>query len=134
LGLAGILDQDDAVGRPRQPGEERVDERHLPGRGAAGNQYVAALRNGVTEEFSLFRRYDAGARVVCESKDRDRWLADGEGRCGDDRRDQAFEAFSGLREFGRKTRRSRMHLGADMVGDDTHDALAVFRRQSILGG
>jgi hypothetical protein len=26
-----------------------------------------------------------------------------------------------------------MHLGADMVGDETHDALAVFRRQSSPG-
>jgi hypothetical protein len=67
-------------------------------------------------------------RNVCESKDRDRWLADGEGRCGGDGRDQAFVAFSGLRQFGRKTRRSGMHLG-DMVGDETHDALAVFHRQ-----
>jgi hypothetical protein len=81
----------------------------------------------------LFRRHDAGEGVVCESKDRDRWLADGEGRCGDDRPDQAFEAFSGLRQFGRKTRRSGMHLGADMMGDETHDALAVFRRQSLPG-
>jgi hypothetical protein len=114
--LAGILDQDDAVGGPRHFGEERVGERRLPARGAAGNQDVAALGNGVTEEFGLFRPHDARAGVVCDSKDRDRWLADGEGRCGDDRRDQAFEAFSGLRQFGRKARRSGMHLGADMVG------------------
>jgi hypothetical protein len=26
-----------------------------------------------------------------------------------------------------------MHLGADMVDDETHDALAVFRRQSLPG-
>jgi hypothetical protein len=26
-----------------------------------------------------------------------------------------------------------MHLGADMVGDKTHDALAISRRQSLPG-
>src|SRR4029077_1977282 len=45
----------------------------------------------------------------------------------------SFEAPFLLRQFGRKTRRSGMHLGADMVGDETHDALAVFRRQSLPG-
>jgi hypothetical protein len=43
-------------------------------------------------------------------------------------RRQALEALAGLRKFGRNPRRSWMHLGADMVGDETHDALAVFCR------
>ena len=63
--------------------------------------------------------------IVVEGEHRDRWFADGEGRCGDDRRDQPFEALAGLRQLGRHARRSRMHFRADMMGDETHDPFAV---------
>ena len=44
LQLAGILDQHDAVGRLGDFGEERIGQRGLAGRGAAGDQDVACAR------------------------------------------------------------------------------------------
>jgi hypothetical protein len=133
LKLARILDQNNAVGRPRHFGEERVDERRLAGRCTAGNQNVSALRNGITEDLCLLACHYANGGIVSEGEDSDRRLADRERRCRDDRRDQSFEALSGLRQLGRNLRRCRMHLGADMVGNETHDAFAVSRRQSLSG-
>ena len=43
LQLARVLDQDDAVGGLGDLGEQRVDERGLAGRGAAGDEDVLAL-------------------------------------------------------------------------------------------
>jgi hypothetical protein len=100
LKLAGILNQNDAVSRPRHLGEERVDKRRLAGRCTAGNQNVSALRNGITENLRLLGRHDANGGIVSEGEDSDRRLADREGRRCDDRRDQAFEPLAGLRQLG----------------------------------
>ena len=44
-----------------------------------------------------------------------------------------FEPLAGLGQLGRDARRAGMHLGADMVGDEAHDALAIGRRQTLAG-
>ena len=44
---------------------------------------------------------------------------------------KAFEALAGVGQFGRDARRARMDLGADMGGDQTHDALAIGGRQHL---
>jgi hypothetical protein len=68
-----------------------------------------------------------------EGEDRDRRLANGEGGCLDDRRDQAFETRLGLRQFARDARRAGSYLAADVVGDDLDEAIAIFRRQPLPG-
>ena len=55
----------------------------------------------------------------------DTGFADREARGGDDRLQQALEALAGLGQLGRDARRPGMHFCADVVRDETDDALAV---------
>ena len=50
LQLAGVLDQHDAIGGLGDLGEQRIDEGGLAGRGAAGDQDVAALGDGLAQK------------------------------------------------------------------------------------
>ena len=52
-------------------------------------------------------------------------FADGETRCRCDRRDQAFEAFAGLGEFGRDDRAFVGDLTAHVGGDEADDAFGL---------
>jgi hypothetical protein len=70
--------------------------------------------------------------IVVEGEDGDRGLADREGGRRDDRRQQPLEPLSRLGQLGRYPRAGRMDLGADMVGNEPHDALALGGRQSLL--
>jgi hypothetical protein len=127
LQLADILDQNDPLGGLGHLGEECVDEGRLAGRRAAGDQNIVSLRNGIAEGSRRLGRHDPRGSVVIESEDRDRRLPDGKGRRRDDRRDQAFEALTGFRQLGRDPGRTGMYLCPDMVGDETHDPLAIGR-------
>ena len=61
----------------------------LAGRGAAGDENVLSRLDGVTKSSRLVGAHDPGFDVIVEREDRDRRLADGEGRRGDHRRQQA---------------------------------------------
>jgi hypothetical protein len=87
----------------------------------------------VAKQLRLGRRHDAGGGIVAQGENGDRGLANGECRRGDNGRDQTFEALAGVRQFGRDARRAWVHLRPDMVGDETHDPLAVSGRQVLSG-
>jgi hypothetical protein len=48
-------------------------------------------------------------------------------------RHQALEPLARARQLGRQTRPAGMDLGADVVGDQAHDPLAVGGRQRQAG-
>ncbi len=131
LKLARVLDQYDAVGGLCHLSEERIDQRRLARGRAAGNEDIASLRNNVTKNFSLIDRDDSCSHVVLEGEDRDRRLADGECRRCDDRRDQAFETLPGIGHFRRNARRCSMNFRTDVMGDETHDPLAIGGRKTF---
>ncbi len=80
LQLARILDQHDAVAGLGDLGEERVDQRGLAGRGAAGDEHVLALAHRDAQQLGLRRRHDAGVDIVVEREHGDGRAADGEAR------------------------------------------------------
>src|SRR3546814_2666762 len=94
-------------------------------------QDVAAISDALTQHRRLQARHDSGFGIIVEREDRDGGLADRKGGCGDDRRDQSLKPLAGLGQLRRNTRVARMNVDADMVGDQTDDALAVRRRQSF---
>jgi hypothetical protein len=51
----------------------------------------------------------------------------------DNWREQAFKPLAGFGQLCRNARRTRMHLGANMVSDEPHDALAIIWRQTFAG-
>ena len=53
LQFAGILDQHDAIGSLCDLGQQRIGERGLAGRGAAGDQDIAAIRDGGAQRLGL---------------------------------------------------------------------------------
>jgi len=65
-------------------------------------------------------------------EDRDRGLADREGRRRNDWRQRPLEPFSRLGQLGRYLRAGRMDFGADMVSHQPHDAFALGGGQSLL--
>ena len=58
-------------------------------------------------------------------------LADSESRCGHDWGKQAFEPFASLRQLRGHARGRRMHFRTNVMGDETHDSLAVGGSQSF---
>ena len=91
------------------------------------------LSNGFAKRFSLNGRHDAGGDIIVEGEDGDRRLANGKGRRGHHRRQQPLEALSRLRQLGRNPRTCRMNLGADVMGNEPHDALAVGCGEALAG-
>src|SRR3546814_1596781 len=108
-----------------------MGEVSLAGRGAARHQEFAVISDALTQHRRLQARHDSGFGIIVEREDRDDGLADRKGGCGDDRRDQSLKPLAGLGQLRRNTRVARMNVDADMVGDQTDDALAVRRRQSF---
>ena len=108
-----------------------VGEGCLAGRGAAGDEDVAALGHSPPKDRGLSGGHDPGGDVVVEREDRDRGLADGERRRRDDGRKKSLEPLSRLGQLGRDPWRAGMDLGADMVGDEPDDPFAVGRRQPL---
>ncbi len=106
-------------------GEQGVGQRGLAGGGAAGDQDVAPLGDGDAQERRLVGGHDAGGDVILQREDGDGGFADGEGGGRDHGRQQALEALTRFREFGGDARRAGVDLGADMVGDEADDALAI---------
>ena len=82
---------------------------------------------------SLPRAHDAGGDIVVEGEDGDGGFADCEGRRRHYGRQQTLKALAGLRQLGGYARRTRVHLGADMMRDETDDAFAIARRQALSG-
>lgn len=133
LQLARVLDQHDPVGRPRDLRKQGVGQRRLAGPRAPGDEDVQPVGDARAQDLGIMLRHDAGGDIVGEREDRDRRLADREGRRGDDRRKQAFEAFSRFGQLGGDSRRTGVDFGSDMVGDETDDALAIGRRERFAG-
>ena len=77
--------------------------------------------------------HDAGSDVVVEREHGDGGLADREGRRRDHRRQQSLEPLACLGQLGRDAGAAGMNLGADMVRDQAHDALAIGGRQALAG-
>ena len=77
--------------------------------------------------------HDAGVDIVAEREHRDGRAADGEARRRDHRRHQALEPLPAFRQLGRDARAAGMHLDADMVRDQAHDAFGVRRRDAAAG-
>ena len=94
-------------------------------------QDVAAFGDGDAQRLGLIDRHDAGGDVVVEREDGDGGLADREGRRGNDGRQQALEPFARLGQLGRDARAAGMNLGADMMGDEANDPLAIGGRQPL---
>ncbi len=83
------------------------------------------IRDGFAQCLRCSLRHDLGTDVVIEREHGNGRLPDREGRSRDDGRQQSFEAFPRSGQFRGNTRRLRMHFGTDMMGDQTHDPLAV---------
>jgi hypothetical protein len=86
-----VLDDDDAIGGLRHFGQQRIGQRGLAGRGAAGDEDVGAGRDALAQRLGLGGRHDPGRDVIVEREHRDGGLADGEGRGRDHGRQQALE-------------------------------------------
>src|SRR5262249_32931371 len=106
-------------------GEKRIDECGLAGRGSTCDEDIASPRDRATQYVCLVGRHDSGADVVVESENRDRGLADGEGRRRDDWWDQALESFTGFGQLSRDARGNRMPPRAHMMGNQANDTLAI---------
>ncbi len=124
-----VFDQDHAVRCLCDLGEKRVGERRLAGSCPSGNEDITAVGDGAAEGFGFSRTHDAGRHIIGEREDRDRGLTDGEGRRGDDRRQQAFKALAGFGKLGRNPRRAAMNLGADMMRNQPDDPVAIGGRE-----
>jgi hypothetical protein len=94
LKFTRIFDRDHAVRRFRHLSEQRVDERGLACRRPAGDKHVSALLYGEPKESRLIGLNGSGGDIIVEREDRDRRLADREGRRRDDRGKQAFETLA----------------------------------------
>ena len=125
LQLARILDQHHAVAGLGDLGEQRVDQRRLAGRGAAGDEDVLPFPDRHAKQLGLRAGHDAGLDIIAEGEDRDGRAANGEARRRHDRRHQALEPLPAFRQLGRDARTAGMNLDADMVGDEPHDPLGV---------
>jgi hypothetical protein len=131
LEFARVFDQYDPIGGLRDLGQQRIRQGCLAGRCPTGDEDVLASSDRVLQSPGLLRSHDPLADVVVEREHGDRGLADREGRSGNDRRQETFEAFAGPRQFGRNPRGACMHLRAYVVRYQANDALAVRRRQSF---
>jgi len=79
------------------------------------------------------RRHDSGGDVVVECEYGDSGPTDREaGRC-DDGREEPFKALPRPGQFRRNTRRDRVNLGTDMMGNKADDALALGGRKPLAG-
>ena len=123
--FARILDQNDAVGGFGDFREQRVGKRGLAGRGAAGDEDVGAGCDRVAQCRRRIVRHDSGADIVFKREDRDSGFADREDGRGDHGRQQPFEPLPCSWQLCGHTRGSCMDLRADMVRNQTDDALAV---------
>ena len=92
---------------------------------------IAALGHSPPEHRRLRRRHDSSGRVIIEREDSDRGLADRERRRRHDGRQKTLEPIFRVGQFGRYARRAGVNLGADMVGDEADDALAVGGREAL---
>jgi hypothetical protein len=133
LQLARIFDQHHAVAGLGDLGQQRIDQRSLAGRGAAGDEDVFPFPDRCPQQFGLRAGHDAGLDIITEREDRHGGAANGEARRRHDRGDQALEPLPAFRQFGRDTRRTGMHLDADMVRDEPHDPFGIGWRHSAAG-
>ena len=90
-------------------------------------------RDRVLRALGLARGHDPGGDVVVQREHGDRRLADREGRRRDHRRQQALETLPRLGQLGRDARAACMNLGANVMGDQPNDALAVGSGQAFAG-
>ena len=127
LKFASILDQHHAIGGLGDLGKQRVGERRLAGRGAAGDEDVAAIGHGGAQCLGLPCAHDASSDIVIEGEDGDGGFADREGRRRHHGRQQTLKALASLGQLGGYARRPGVHLGADMVRDEPDDAFAIAR-------
>ncbi len=104
LQLARVLDEDDAVRGLGDLGEQRVGERRLAGRGAAGDEDVAPVGDGLAQRLGLICDHDPGGDIIVEREHRDGGLADREGRRGHDGGQQPLEPLPRLGQLGGNTR------------------------------
>lgn len=67
--LAGVFDDDDAVSRLRDLGQQGVDQGGLAGAGSAGDEDVGARCDRLPEDDGLVGRHNARGDIVVEHKD-----------------------------------------------------------------
>ncbi len=92
-----------------------------------GDQDIGLVGDRDLQRRRLQPRHDAVGDIIIEREDSDGGLADREGRCCDDRRQQPLEPLPAIRQLGRDARAPCMNLGADMMGDQPNDPLTVSR-------
>ena len=131
--LARVLDQDDAVAGLGDLGEQRIDQRRLAGRGAAGDQNVLPLQDGYAQEFGLTVRHDAGGDIIIEREDRDRRSPNGKARRRYHGRHQPLEPLPAFRQFRRDARMTGMDLDPDMMGDEANNPFGIGRCRAAAG-
>ncbi len=123
--LARVLDQHHAVAGLGNLSQQRIDQRGLAGRGAAGDQDVLAGGDRDPQQLGLAAGHGTGRDVVAKREHGDGRAADGEARCGHHGRHQPLESLPASRQFGGNAGRTRVDFDADVVGDQTHDAFGV---------
>ena len=89
--------------------------------------------HGLPQHVGLAGRHDAGGDIVVEREDRDGRLADREDGRRHHRRQQPLEPLSRFGQLGRHAGTAGMNLGADMVRNEPHDALAIGGRETLAG-
>ena len=94
LQLARVLDQDHPLVAFRDFGQQRIGERGLARRRAAGDQDVAPLAHGLPQRIGLQRQHDAVGDIVGQRVEFCGRLADGEAWRQHDRRQQPLEALA----------------------------------------
>ena len=128
--LTGVLDQHHAVAALGDFGKERIDQRRLAGRSAAGDEDVLPFPDRRAHELGLKSGHDAGRDIIVEGEDGDGLAANGEARRRDHRRNQALETLPAFRQFGGDARAAGMDLDPDMMSDEPHNALGVGGRDA----
>ena len=93
----------EVLGVARNAGDEELKKayrraamKHHPGglrRRTDAEEEILFLR-AKTQHFGLKTGHDPGSHIIVEREHRDGGLTDGEGRCGDDRRQKPLEPFA----------------------------------------
>ena len=133
LKFAGVLQNAAPLVKLRPFGPQRICQRGLAGTGAASDQDIAAVDDCTFENARLLGDKNVVDDVIVQRINPGGGFADRKARRHRYRRQQAFEAFAALRQFGADDRIAAMHFQPDMRRNQPDDALHIGRTKAHGG-